>query len=112
MSVFYFGGYFTTSSDAPESDVWQQNGRPPETTQAQPQYNPGNTVAELTSDIFSVTTTLPQPNTDYNIILPPTNNNNNNSSTPSTEKETQPSTQAPTQPSTTEAENDIDVETI
>lgn len=101
LSVFYFGGYFTTSSDAPESDVWQQNGRPPETTQAQPQYNPGNTVAELTSDIFSVTTTLPQlqPNTDYNIILPPTSNN---SSTPSTEKETQPSTQAPTQPSTTE----------
>lgn len=108
LSVFYFGGYFTTSSDAPESDVWQQNGRPPETTQAQPQYNPGNTVAELTSDIFSVTTTLPQlqPNTDYNIILPPTNNNSNTTTTKPT---TEPSTQK-TEPSTTEPESESGIE--
>ena len=102
--IYYFGGYYTKPSDAAETEVYQQNGRPPE-TQGANQYNPGNTVAELTeiastTGIFDVTTTLPkpQPNTDYNIIYP---NNNNNTTTTKTEPSTEASTKKP-EPSTTE----------
>lgn len=132
FGIFYFGGYFTKPSDAPETDVYQQNGRPVETTQPN-QINPANTVAELTeiasvTSIFDVTTTLPdiQPNTDYNIIYPNNNNNgngnNNNTTTtdkikpsttvePSTEKEestTQKTEPATTEPST-ENQDEIDL---
>ena len=102
--IYYFGGYYTKPSDAAETEVYQQNGRPPE-TQGANQYNPGNTVAELTeiastTGIFDVTTTLPkpQPNTDYNIIYP---NKNNNTTTTKTEPSTEASTKKP-EPSTTE----------
>ncbi len=108
FGFLYFGGYFTTSSDAPETEVYQQNGRPTE-TQAVNQFNPGNTIAELTeiaseTGIFDVTTTLPQvqPNTDYNIIYP---NNNNNTTTTKGEPSTEASTQKP-EPSTTEPQTE------
>ena len=108
FGIMYFGGYFTKSSDAPETEVYQQNGRPQETQDAN-QYNPGNTVAELTeiasvTSIFDVTTTLPQvqPNTDYNIIYP---SNNNNTTTTKAEPSTEASTKKP-EPSTTEPQEE------
>ncbi len=114
LGIFYFGGYFVKPSDAAETDVYQQSGRPPETQNAN-QFNPGNTVAELTeiasaTGIFDVTTTLPQPqpNTNYNIIYPNNNNNNNNNnSNPTTEPSTkdEPTTQKPV-PSTTEPQTE------
>ncbi len=113
FGIMYFGGFFTKPSDAPETEVYQQNGRPVE-TQVTNQFNPGNTVAELTelasvTSIFDVTTTLPQPqpNTDYNIIYPNNNNNNNNSKT--TTSKSEPSTEASTkkpEPSTTEPQTE------
>ncbi len=109
FGILYFGGYFTKPSDAPETEVYQQNGRPTETEDAN-QYNPNHTVAELTeiasvTSIFDVTTTLPQvqPNTDYNIIYP--NNNNNNNTTTKAEPSTEPSTKKP-EPSTTEPQTE------
>ncbi len=108
FGIMYFGGFFTKPSDAPETEVYQQNGRPTETQNINP-YNPGNTVAELTeiasvTSIFDVTTTLPQvqPNTDYNIIYP---NNNNNTTTTKAEPSTEASTKKP-EPSTTEPQEE------
>ncbi len=88
--IYHFGGYGTKSSDAAETEVYQQNGRPTDTQDAN-QFNPGNTVAELTdipstTSIFDVTTTLPQPSVIY-----PNNNNNNNNKNDNT------STTAPTE---------------
>lgn len=108
FGMLYFNGFFVTPSDAAESDVYQQNGRPSE-TQVANQFNPGNTVAELTelasvTSIFDVTTTLPQvqPNTDYNIVYP---NNNNNTTTTKAEPSTETSTKKP-EPSTTEPQTE------
>lgn len=105
FGIYYFGGYGTKSSDAAETDVYQQNGRPADTQDAN-QYNPGNTIAELTeiastTSIFDVTTTLPQvqPNTNYNVIYP----NNNNTTTTSDSGE---STTKKTEPSTTEPQTE------
>lgn len=116
FGILYYEGYFTKPSDAPETDVYQQNGRPAD-TQAPTQYNPGNTVAELTeiesgTNIFDVTTTLPQPqpNTDYNIIYPNNPNNPNNTTTTTTQAPSE-TTQKP-KPSTTEPQTTNDDEII
>lgn len=106
FGIMYFGGFFTKPSDAPETEVYQQNGRPTETEDAN-QYNPNHTVAELTeiasvTSIFDVTTTLPQvqPNTDYNIIYP-----NNNTTPTKAEPSSEASTKKP-EPSATETQEE------
>ena len=119
LGGLYFGGYFVTASDSPEKDILQQGGIPVQQTQAPTQYNPGNTIAELTeltseTSIFGVTTTLPkmEPNTNYNVIYP---NNNNKPSTSSSSTTQETSTTAPqttkeqqktTEPQTTEDNED------
>lgn len=106
LGGLYFVGYFVTASDSPEKEILQQGGIPVQQTQNPTQYNPANTVAELTeiasvTSIFDVTTTLPQvqPNTNYNIIYP--NNNNNSSSTTEKESETNAPSTTKEQPKTT-----------
>lgn len=117
LAFIYFSGYFITSSDAPETEVYQQNGRPVEDTQPVKPYNPGNTVAELTqpvstTSIFDVTSTLPQQqvNPNYNIVPPPTNNNTTTTKTEtpteSTTQKTEPST---TEPQTEKPDNDDEI---
>ncbi len=116
-----FGGYFVDSSDTPTGESLQA-GAPTVSTSSPTEILPipENTIGELTepesaTSIFEVTTTLPIPDTTFNIIYQNNvqqyrpnnnqggNNNNNNNDNNST---TQPTTQAPTttttKPTTTE----------
>ncbi len=111
------GDYFVTPSDAPANEVLQQNGdtqSTPDTTlpvipaNTVPQNTvPQNTVAELTelqseTSIFGVTTTLPIPDTTYQIIYTPNPNpnpnNQNNTTTTTKPTTTQPETTTEEQP--------------
>jgi hypothetical protein len=115
------GDYFVTPSDAPANEVIQQNGD----TQATPNTTlpvipantavqntaPQNTVAELTelqseTSIFGVTTTLPIPDTTYQIIYTPNPNpnpNTQNNTTTTNPPVTDKPTQAPTETTTMES---------
>ena len=112
--IYYYGGYGTKSSDAAETDVYQQNGRPADTTQA---INPGNTIAELTeldsvTSIFDVTTTLPQPSVIYpnNPNNDNNNNNNNNNTTTTTTSSTNGEDTNQKPEPTTEVDDDYAIE--
>ncbi len=130
--AFRFGDYFVTPSDVPVNESLQQ-GTPTQptttpTTAPAPSTTipliPNETVAEITelpseTSIFGVTTTLPVPDTTYQIIYTPNpnnnyvpnnqnnnnnhnNNNNNNNNQNNNDETTQPSTtQAPTTEGTT-----------
>ena len=111
------GDYFVTPSDAPANEVLQQNGdtqATPNTTlpvipaNTVPQNTiPQNTVAELTelqseTSIFGVTTTLPIPDTTYQIIYTPNPNPNPNN---------QNNTTTTTKPTTTQPEKTTEEQT-
>ena len=109
--AFKFGGYFVTPSDTPNESL--QAGAPTQTAPptAAPvipaNTTPQNTVAEITelqpseTSIFGVTTTLPIPDTTYQIIYTP-NPNNNNTTTDNNQTTTQKP--APTTEPTTQGE--------
>ncbi len=122
--AFKLGDYFVKPNDAQTSENLQA-GAPVNTTQApvnipvnpQPvitQAPPSDTVAEITelpsdTSIFGVTTTLPVPDTNFQIIYTPNNNrpdNNNNNNTTTTEQTTQKATTTTQKP--TEAEPTIE----
>ncbi len=108
-----FGGYFVGSDDAPTNESLQAAATTAETLPStEYQTLPQNTVAELTeapseTSIFGVTTTLPIPDTTYNIIYQ-NNNNNNGGSNKTTEKETEKQTEKET--TTKKQEPDIEEE--
>ncbi len=123
--------YFVKSTDTQASDTLQDAGLPIDTTAA-PQITvsqpvvpadttPSDTVAEITdlpgdTSVFGVTTTLPGPDTSYNIIYTPNTNNynpNNNYNTNNTEKDTTTTTKEDTtkptkKPTTTEPKTTIE----
>ncbi len=107
-----FGGYFVTSNDDPTGESIQA-GAPtaPTTTTTEPAAIPENTIGELTeppseTNIFEVTTTLPIPDTTFNIIYQNNNNNNynyNNNNNNTTREDTTKATTEPTTQATTKA---------
>ncbi len=115
--AFKLGDYFVKPTDNQASESYQA-GAPVIDTQAPPITVPpqsvipvapqSDTVAELTelpgdTSIFGVTTTLPIPDTTYNIIYTPNPNNgyaNNNNQTTTEEKITT-TTEKPTKPEPT-----------
>lgn len=95
----HFGGYFTTASDAPESEVYLNINIKP-TQNSQPSVStPYNTVVEITDPPFDITTTSTtvQPLTDFNIIYTPNpnpgNGNGNNNKPKPSEEATEPNTE-------------------
>lgn len=106
--AFKFGDYFVTPSDAPANESLQQGGAVSQqstestTLPVIPAVTvPQNTVAELTelqseTSIFGVTTTLPIPDTTYQIIYTPNPNNNNNTTQNNTTTTSAPTTTEPT----------------
>ncbi len=117
--AFKLGDYFVKPTDNQASDSLQagapvQTDAPQITNTPQPVIsveNPENTVAEITdlpsdTSIFGVTTTLPIPDTTYNIIYTP---NPNNGYTPNNTTTTQEVvTSAPTTEKPTKAEPTIE----
>ncbi|MBR0536425.1 MAG: hypothetical protein IIX14_08620 [Clostridia bacterium] len=116
--AFKFGDYFVKPSDPAANESYQQGETvqqtAPQTLPVIPAITePDQTVAELTgpqesdTSIFGVTTTLPIPDTTYQIIYTPNPNNNNNNNNPTTTKP--PVTQKPTQaPTETEAMDGVE----
>lgn len=93
----HFGGYFTTASDAPEAEVYQNiNVKQTESVQTSAS-TPYNTVVEITDPPFEITTTTTtvEPLTDFNIIYTPNTNtgNENKDTTKDTQKETESTTE-------------------
>ena len=113
--AFKFGGYFVTPSDTPANESLQQGDSAqttvPTTLPVIPANTiPQNTVAEVTelqsvTSLFDVTTTLPIPDTTYQIIYTPNPNpnpnQNNNQTTTEKEDKTTTTTKAPTTEPTT-----------
>ncbi len=113
--AFKFGGYFVTPSDTPANESLQQGDSAqttvPTTLPVIPANTlPQNTVAEVTelqsvTSLFDVTTTLPIPDTTYQIIYTPNPNpnpnQNNNQTTTEKEDKTTTTTKAPTTEATT-----------
>ncbi len=118
--AFKLGDYFVKPTDIQASDSLQAGvpeltDVPQITNTPQPVVSaetPSDTVAELTdlpgvTSLFEVTTTLPVPDTTYNIIYTPNPNNgytpNTTTTTTTTEAPTttKPTTEKPTEPKTT-----------
>ena len=115
------GGYFTTASDSPEAEAYQNINLPQVQTTLPQNSIPFNTVAQITeipsdTSIFGVTTTAPTnvPNTNYNIIYTPNHNTGPvNNTTSSVAASTEPTTQKQTtEKETTEAPTTQPAETM